>query len=147
MLLRPAAGPTRAVRSAQFIVLALALMGLGGAPALAQSSPASAAALPDVPVTRVLAIGHLTAKASPTAMRGVMPSEVRDTVQLYLAGKIAQWYVRKDKPGVVFVLDVRDAAEAHALLEALPLGKEGLMDFDLIPLGPLAPLGLLAGKP
>jgi hypothetical protein len=80
-------------------------------------------------------------------MRGVMPAEVRDTLQLYLAGKIADWYVRKDVSGVVFVLDVRSTAEAQALLDALPLGTAGLMAFDLIPLGPLAPLGLLAAKP
>lgn len=33
--------------------------------------------------------------------------------------------------------------EAHALLEALPLGKAKLMEFDLIPLGPLSPLNVL----
>jgi hypothetical protein len=121
---------------------------VGIQPAIAQTSTAPAGiGLPNVPVTRVLAIGRLTAKSNPAAMRGVMPDEVRETVQLYLSGKVADWYTRKDVPGVVFVLDVRDLAEARALLEALPLGRAGLMDFDLIPLGPLAPLAILAGKP
>ena len=59
----------------------------------------------------------------------------------------AHWYVRKDAPGVVFIIDERDVAEARAPLDALPLVKAGLMEFQLIPLGPLASLGLLATRP
>ena len=76
-----------------------------------------------------------------------MPSEVRETVKLYLGGKIDQWYVRQDKPGVVFLLNVTTVAEAHALLESLPLGVQKLMEFDLVPLGPLTPLSLLVNPP
>ncbi len=61
----------------------------------------------------------------------------------YLSGKIDQWNVRKDRNGVVFLLNVGTIKEAHALLEALPLGKAKLMEFDLIPLGPLSPLNVL----
>ena len=118
---------------------------LGASPALAQTTPPAGLALPPTPTTRILAIGHLTAKANPASMRPVMADEVRETVRLYLRGKIAEWYVRKDGPGVVFLLDLADPAEAHALLEHLPLGQAGLMEFDLIPLGPLSPLGLLTG--
>ena len=114
------------------------------APVLAQAA-ASPVGLPPVPTTKILAIGHLTAAATPEAMRVTMSQEVRDTVGLYLAGKLDQWFVRQDRPGVVFILDVADADEARAMLARLPLGRAGLMDFDLIPLGPLAPLGLLLG--
>jgi hypothetical protein len=34
-----------------------------------------------------------------------------------------------------------EAAKTH--LHGLPLGQAGLMDFDFIPVGPLAPLGML----
>jgi hypothetical protein len=68
-------------------------------------------------------------------------------VKLYLGGKIDQWYVRQDKPGVVFLLNVTTVAEAHALLESLPLGVQKLMEFDLVPLGPLTPLSLLVNPP
>jgi hypothetical protein len=40
-------------------------------------------------------------------------------------------------------MNVTDPAEAHRLLEALPLGQAEMMTFDLIPMGPLWPLGLL----
>jgi hypothetical protein len=120
-----------------------AALALGAAPALAQPP-----GLPPVPTTRILAIGHVTPKSDLAAVRGVLPDEVRETVKLYLQGKISDWYARKDQPGVVFILNVSDPAEAHQLLEALPLGRAGLMEFDLIPLGPLAPLGvLLNGAP
>ncbi|WP_263383262.1 hypothetical protein [Granulicella arctica] len=104
---------------------------------------APAAKLPPVPTTHVLAIGHLTAGTTRETTAPYMKQEVPDTVRLYLAGKVEQWYVRKDKPGVVFLLNVTTVAEAHELLEKLPLGQAKLMEFDLIPLGPLSPLGLL----
>jgi hypothetical protein len=107
--------------------------------------------LPAVPTTKVLAIGHLTAAATPEKMRPVMSSEVPDTVKLYLKGKIDQWYSRQDQRGVVFVMNVATVEEARALLEKLPLGQAKLMEFDLIPLGPLSPLQVLlngqAGSP
>lgn len=107
------------------------------------SGAAQAAELPKVPTTRIMAIGHLTAKATPEAVGALLPEEVRQTVQLNLDGKIDQWFVRKDQNGVVFFLTIVDLKEARATLERLPLGQAGLMEFDLIPLGPLSPLGLL----
>ncbi len=96
-----------------------------------------------VPVTRVLALGRWTDKAPPEKRGPVMPFEARDTMALMLAGKIDQWFARTDGEGAVFLMNVTDPAEAHALLEALPLGQAGLMDFELIQIGPLWPLGLL----
>ena len=119
----------------------LTLMLLGSsALATAQTAPS---ALPVVPVTRVLAIGRLTAGTTRDKIKPVMQKEVRDTVRLYLAGKLDQWFVRRDQNGVVFLLNVSSVAGAHDLLEKLPLGEAKLMEFDLIPLGPLSPLGLL----
>lgn len=99
--------------------------------------------LPAVPVTKVIAIGRVTDKWTPEAIRTVMPREIRETVALYLQGRVDQWFVRKDKPGVVFVFNAADPREVHDLLEALPLGREKMMTFELFPVGPLAPLGLL----
>ncbi len=95
------------------------------------------------PTTRVLAIGHMAAGATRDKVMPVMQREVRATVRLYLAGKLDQWFVRRDQNGVVFLLNVSTVEEARALLGKLPLDEEKLMEFDLIPLGPLSPLGLL----
>ena len=97
--------------------------------------------------TKVLAIGSWTAKATPETRPPVMPFEARDTLRLQLAGKIDQWFAKTDGSGAVFLMNVTDAAEAHALLEDLPLGRAEMMTFELIPMGPLWPLGLLLGEP
>jgi hypothetical protein len=97
--------------------------------------------------TRVLAIGTWTAKATPETIPPIMPSEARDTMRLLLAGKIDQWFAKIDGSGAVFLMNVTDPAEAHALLEKLPLGQANMMTFQLIPVGPLWPLGLLLGEP
>lgn len=135
------------MRSVMFAaVLSGVFLAAAGDVAVAQAG--NPVGLPSAPTTKVLAIGHLTAAAmAPGAMRPVMPSEVRETVKLYLGGKIDQWYVRQDKPGVVFLMNVSTVEEARALLEALPLGVQKLMEFDLVPLGPLTPLSMLVSGP
>ena len=74
-----------------------------------------------------------------------MPAEIRATVQLYLDGKIREWYAREDGKGAVFLLNARDVAEAGAIMEPLPLAKENMLDHEYIPVSPLMPLRLLMG--
>ena len=109
----------------------------------AQSPSEPPSPFPAVPTTKVLAIGHISANMTAGGRKRIMPDEVSSTVRLYLSGKIDQWYVRKDRNGVVFLMNVNTVEEAHTLLEALPLGKAKLMEFELIPLGPLSPLNIL----
>jgi hypothetical protein len=73
----------------------------------------------------------------------VMTAEIRRTVQLYLNGKIREWYARGDGRGAVFLLDMKDVAEAAAIMNELPLAREDLMDHEYIAVGPLFPLRLL----
>ena len=132
----------------------LAAAGVLAATLVAMSSTASFAQTPPpldpvlvVPTTKLLAIGSFTAKATPSVSKPILPSEVRETVRLYLAGKIDQWYVKQDQSGVMFLMNVTDPKEAHELLDKLPLGQAGLMEFQLIPLGPISPLRLLLTEP
>ncbi|SHH12682.1 hypothetical protein [Bradyrhizobium erythrophlei] len=98
-------------------------------------------------VTGVMVI--LTVKAGVTReqVMAVMPGEIRQTVQLYLNGKVREWYSRGDGRGVVFLLDSSDVAEAQAIMEGLPLAKQNLMDHEYIAVGPLLPLRLLIANP
>ena len=91
----------------------------------------------------------LTVKAGVTReqVMAVMPAEIRQTVQLYLNGKIREWYSRGDGRGVVLLLDTRDLAEAQAIMESLPLAKENVIDHEYIAVGPLFPLRLLTANP
>jgi hypothetical protein len=91
----------------------------------------------------------LTVKAGVTReqVMAVMPAEIRETVQLYLNGKIREWYSRGDGRGAVFLLDTRDVAEAEAIMESLPLAKQHVMDHEYVAVGPLLPLRLLMANP
>jgi hypothetical protein len=60
--------------------------------------------------------------------------------------KIEQWWMRHDRKGPVFLMNVTTVEEARSLLEALPLGVAKLMEFDLIELTPLAPLQFLLNE-
>jgi hypothetical protein len=81
----------------------------------------------------------------PAAVRSILPTEVRETVKLYLDGKIDQWFSLQGRSGVAFILNVTDPAAAQDMLEKLPLGQAHLMSFELIPLAPLNPLPQLQG--
>jgi hypothetical protein len=120
------------------IAATLASLFLSG-PSVAQ--PAN----PPTPTTRILAIGTVNPGVDPAAVRSILPTEVRETVKLYLDGKIDQWFSLQDRNGVAFILNVTDPAAAHDMLEKLPLGQAHLMSFELIPLAPLNPLRQLQG--
>ena len=110
-------------------------------PSVAQAQAASPT------TTGVMVI--ITAKAGVTReqVMAVMPAEIRQTVQLYLNGKIREWYSRGDGRGVVLLLDTRDVAEAQTIMEGLPLAKQNIVDHEYIAVGPLLPLGLLTANP
>jgi len=107
--------------------------------ALRGQQPPPAAA----PTTQVLATLTVNTGVDRTTIMKVMPDEVRDTVKLYLDGKIQQWYSRSDGRGVVFILNATSAADAKALMDTLPLVRANLVTFDYMPLAPLGPLRML----
>jgi hypothetical protein len=110
-------------------------------PSLAQAQTASPA------TTAVMVMMTVKAGVTREQVTAVMPAEIRQTVQLYLNGKIREWYSRGDGRGVIFLLDTRDVAEAHTIMDGLPLAKQNLMDHEYIAVGPLLPLGLLMAIP
>jgi len=64
-------------------------------------------------------------------------------LQLYLDGKVEQFWLRDNEAGVIFLMNVESVDEADKLLKALPLGRDNLPTFELMPIGPLLPLGML----
>jgi hypothetical protein len=109
--------------------------------------PAAQAQATSPTITGVMVI--LTVKAGVTReqVMAAMPDEIRQTVQLYLNGKIREWYSRADGRGVVLLLDTRNVAEAQAIMDGLPLAKQDLMDHEYVAVGPLLPLRLLLANP
>jgi hypothetical protein len=115
---------------------------------VAQSQSGVSPGVPSVAIpktTEVLVIQTPKQGVTPQQIMAVIPSEIRATVQLYLDGKIRQWYSRGDGKGVIFLVDAKTEDEARAVMETLPLAKEQLMDHEYIPVGPLMPLRALMG--
>lgn len=94
---------------------------------------------------KIMAIGTLTGMTE-EQWKHYMPSEVPATLQLYLDGKMEQFWMRENGGGVIFLMAVDSVDEADKLLKALPLGAAGLLTFELMPIGPLMPLSNLINK-
>jgi hypothetical protein len=115
----------------------------GDSPMTDQSHDKTRTSTPTSAATGVFAL--LTAKPGVTReqIMAIMPAEIRATVQLYLDGRVREWYSREDGRGAVFLLNTTDVAEAKSIMESLPLAKEHMLDHEYIPVGPLMPLRLL----
>ena len=88
--------------------------------------------------------GHRHAEAPLAGTAAALPAEGSPgDAELYLDGKMEQFWLRDKEEGVIFLITVDSVDEADRLLKALPLVQDGLLTFDLMPIGPLLPLGML----
>ena len=101
---------------------------------------------PDVPVTRILALGRFVSPPTPEQIAAIFPKEVPATLKLYLEGKIEQLWMRHNQTGPIFLLNTTSIEQADKWMESLPLGEAGLMKFEFIELSPLSPLHALLPK-
>jgi hypothetical protein len=62
--------------------------------------------------------------------------EAKGGWKLYKEEFIREMYMREDKPEAVLILEAKDVDEAKEKLSELPLVKNGLITFELIPLRP-----------
>lgn len=92
-------------------------------------------------MSKTMAYGKLT-KPDSDQHKSVMPAEVPPTLKMYLDGKMEQFWMRADGKAVFFLMN-EDEKESRKILDQLPLAKAGFMEFDLIPVVPLSPLGML----
>jgi hypothetical protein len=139
----------RPMKTLRNVIFALTLAVIGTTSMTNSSvaqAPAPAQALSPT-TTGVMAILTVKAGVAREQVMAIMPAEIRETVQLYLNGKIREWYSRSDGRGGVFLLDTKDIAEAEAIMESLPLAKANLLDHEYIAVGPLMPLRLLMANP
>ena len=56
--------------------------------------------------------------------------------ELYKSGKLREIYFREDRSEAIIILECADVEEAHQVLGTLPLVREGLIRFEVIPLVP-----------
>jgi hypothetical protein len=133
----------------EWIMLRHLVLQLAAATLLVAAAPAARAQTPPpaTPATKILAIGTFAPGTDMQLVQRTLAAEARATTELYLEGKIDQWYSLENRPGVVFILNVTDIGAAQVMLEALPLGKAHLMSFEFHPIGPLNPLRQLLKSP
>ena len=65
-----------------------------------------------------------------------LEAEARQVWGLYKNGVIREVYFRADKKSAIIILECKDIEEAEEKLAALPLVRENLIYFELIPLVP-----------
>ncbi len=91
---------------------------------------------------KVMAIASPKAGLNPETLKVYMPREVPHTLQLYLDGKVEQFWFR-EKKGPIFLMEAESVEQAQATLATLPLVAADLMSYEVMAVGPLLPLGRL----
>ncbi len=56
--------------------------------------------------------------------------------ELYRDGIVRSIWSRKDAAGAVMLLECADEAEANSAVESLPLARRGMLEVQILPLGP-----------
>ena len=64
----------------------------------------------------------------------LLREEAQHAWQLQQSGVFREMYFRADGDSAVLMLECASVDEARAVLRGLPLVREGLIDFDIIPL-------------
>ena len=85
---------------------------------------------------KIIAIEKEIKKAQPEQSRSLLKSEALKVWELVQESIIREIYFREDRSEAVLMLECRDIEEAEKVLSQLPLVREGLITFDLIPLQP-----------
>lgn len=83
---------------------------------------------------KILAIEREILGFSNEDFRPHLKEEAVKVWELYQSGAIRELYFRQDQPSAVLVLECAYAEEARELLDTLPLVREELITFDIIPL-------------
>lgn len=92
---------------------------------------------------KILAIDKFLPGTTMETVQPYLQDEMKISWKHYKEGTVREWYFRQDQPGVVLILECDSVDEAQNLIDEYPLVKEGLIAFDLIPLGPFEPLEAL----
>jgi muconolactone delta-isomerase len=96
---------------------------------------------------KILAIEKEAPGTTDDQFTPLLRQEAEGAWELYQSGVIRELYFRADREEAVLILECQDLEEASHILESLPLVKNGLISFDLIPLIPYPGFERLFGAP
>jgi muconolactone delta-isomerase len=64
----------------------------------------------------------------------LLEDEAMHAWELQQSGRIREMYFRSDKPAAILILECDSADQAKEVLSTLPLVRDGIIEFDIIPL-------------
>jgi len=83
---------------------------------------------------KILAIEREVPGIEESKFKPFLKQEAAMVWELYQAGVIRELYFRQDQTSAVLILECEDVKDANSALNSLPLVREGLIAFDIIPL-------------
>lgn len=95
---------------------------------------------------KILAIEEEIPNVDAEAFKPYVKPEASKVWELYQASIIREAYFCQDRSEAVLMLECTDTEEAHEILASLPLVREGLITFDVIPLKPYSGFSRLFDK-
>jgi hypothetical protein len=127
--------------------MTLFLMAMLPIASVAQSQPGSVSGVPSIAVPKTIAalvIETPKQGVTPSTNMALMPEEIRPAVQLYLDGKIRQWYSRGDGKGVIFVVDAKTEDQARPFWKLSRSRSSNRWITSTFPSDPMAMRALMA---
>jgi hypothetical protein len=94
---------------------------------------------------KILALEKERPGVTDEAFKPYLKEEAARVWELYQSGILRELYFRQDEPSAVLILECVNIKEAKGLLDTLPLVREGLITFDVIPLMPYPGFSRLFG--
>lgn len=83
---------------------------------------------------KILALEKPVADVTSNQIKPFLKAEAARTWELQQAGIIREIYFRQDERTAVLILECATVDEAKSFLDTLPLVREGLITFEIIPL-------------
>ncbi len=83
---------------------------------------------------KIIAIGKSDPEVSADRFKPFLKAEAKRVWDLQQQDIIREIYFRQDIPDAVLILETSSVAQAQGILNTLPLVKEKLIGFDIIPL-------------
>ncbi len=92
---------------------------------------------------KILAIFTMAAEADREAFPPLLVPEEQVLWASYRRGALREWYFQPQPLAVTLVYEVPSTEQVHAELDELPMVQAGLLDRQVITLGPWIPLEVL----
>lgn len=83
---------------------------------------------------KILAIEKSETRFDEATLRNLLASEAKQVWNLYKNGTVREIYFTKNNHRAVLILECENESAAEEILDTLPLVKEKLIQFEIIPL-------------